>query len=152
ILHTTVANATFFATTAPVWVVVFGWLFERRRVGVAALLGLGLCLLGGFALIGQSFAVAPDRLLGDGLAAVAGVFFGGYFLAVERSRERQGAAAATFQMTVVAAGLLAIVACWAWLELHQRFWPAGLQGWAVLCALGVVSHAGGQGLLAIALG
>ena len=26
ILHTSVANATFFATTAPIWVVLFGWL------------------------------------------------------------------------------------------------------------------------------
>src|SRR3974390_21790 len=26
IVHTSVANATFFATTAPIWVVLFGWL------------------------------------------------------------------------------------------------------------------------------
>src|SRR5262245_45944419 len=37
ILNTTVANATFFATTAPVWVVIFGWLVYRRRVSAAAL-------------------------------------------------------------------------------------------------------------------
>jgi drug/metabolite transporter (DMT)-like permease len=152
ILNTTVANATFFATTAPVWVVIFGWLVYRRRVSSAALAGLGLCLLGGLALVGQSFALAPGRLVGDGLAEMTAVFFGAYFLAVEKARERHRAARATFYMSTIAAAILAVVALGATVFLGQRFLPLDVRGWAVLIALGWVSHVGGQGLLAVALG
>src|SRR5918911_4486646 len=54
ILNTTVANATFFATTAPVFVILIVWLVLRQHVARSTLLGLLLCLLGGAALIGQS--------------------------------------------------------------------------------------------------
>jgi drug/metabolite transporter (DMT)-like permease len=152
ILNTTIANATFFATTAPVWVVIFGWLVYRRRVSASALAGLGLCLVGGLALIGQSFAVAPERLAGDVMAEITAIFFGAYFLAVEKARERHRAARATFYMSVVTAGLLAVVALAATLLDGHALLPAGWRGWAVLIALGWVSHVGGQGLLAVALG
>jgi drug/metabolite transporter (DMT)-like permease len=152
ILKTTVANATFFATTAPVWVVIFGWLLYRRRVSAAALGGLGLALLGGLALIGQSFALAPERLVGDALAAITALFFGAYFLAVEKARERHRAARVTFYMSVITALLLGIIALGAQYVLGQRFLPLDLRGWAVLVALAWVSHAGGQGLLSVALG
>jgi drug/metabolite transporter (DMT)-like permease len=152
ILNTTVANATFFATTAPVWVVIFGWLVYRRRVSAAALGGLGLCLLGGLALIGQSFALAPERLVGDGLAEATAVFFGAYFLAVEKARQRHRAARLTFYMSVITALLLAVVALGGQFFLGQRFLPMDVRGWAILIALAWVSHAGGQGLLTVALG
>lgn len=152
ILHTSVANATFFATTAPVWVVIFGWLAYRRQVGAAALAGLALCLLGGLALVWQSFAFAPEHLVGDGLAAGTGMFFGAYFLAVEQARKRHRAARATFHMSLVMAAVLAAVAIGAALALGQPLLPASLQGWAVLIALAWVSHVGGQGLLTVALG
>lgn len=152
ILNTTVANATFFATTAPVWVVVFGWLLYRKRVSLGAMAGLGLCLLGGIALIGQSFAIAPERLVGDGLAEVTAIFFGAYFIAVEKARALHRAARATFYMTVLAAAILALVAVCGTLVLGHRLVPVDLRGWVVLMALAWVSHVGGQGLLAVALG
>lgn len=151
ILKTTVANATFFATTAPVWVLIFGWALFGRRPGLPAVAGLGLCLAGGGALVAQSFAVAPGRLTGDGLAEVTAVFFGAYFLAVERARGLMGPARLTFQMSVVAAVLLGLVAVAAALA-GERLLPAHPQGWAVLAALALISHAGGQGLLSVALG
>jgi drug/metabolite transporter (DMT)-like permease len=152
IANTTVANATFFATTAPVWVVVFGWLVYRRRASRGAVIGLGLCLLGGLALVGQSLAFAPQHLIGDGFAEATAVFFGAYFLAVEQARLRHRAARLTFYMSVLAAAILAAVALWATYGLGQRFLPAGALGWLTLIALAWISHAGGQGLLSVALG
>ncbi len=35
---------------------------------------------------------------------------------------------------------------------HGRFWPSSGGGWATLLALAWISHAGGQGLLSVALG
>src|SRR3954470_2606634 len=57
ILNTTVANATFFATTAPLFVILIVWLVLRQHVARSTFLGLLLCLLGGAALIGQSIQV-----------------------------------------------------------------------------------------------
>ncbi|MFC2250549.1 DMT family transporter [Labrys portucalensis] len=152
ITNTTVANATFFATMAPLWVVILGWLVYRRRASRAAMIGLGLCLLGGLALVVQSLGFAPDHLIGDGFAGVTGLFFGAYFLAVEKARLRHRAARLTFYMSVVTVVILAVAALWATQSLGQRFLPAGATGWLVLIALAWVSHAGGQGLLSVALG
>ena len=148
IVKTTVANATFFATTAPLWVVLVGWLFFRDRVSGAVLLGLALCLAGGGALVGQSFQIAPQRVIGDFYGVVTAVFFGLYFLTVTAARKNAGAAQVTFEMTVITAALLFLVA----VTLESRFWPQSINGWAALLGMALISHAGGQGLLSVALG
>src|ERR1700674_4103550 len=65
ILATTVANATFLATTAPIWVALGACLVLSEQVGTRALIGLALCIVGGFALVGESYGFAPQRLMGD---------------------------------------------------------------------------------------
>jgi drug/metabolite transporter (DMT)-like permease len=148
IVTTTVADATFFATTAPIWVVLFGWLIFRRRVSTAILAGLGLCLLGGTALLAQSFQMKVGTVLGDLYGLITGVFFGLYFLAVQAAREGNSAARLTFEATTVTAALLLLAA----LGLEHQLWPRTLHGLAALVALAWISHAGGQGLLTVALG
>ena len=148
IVHTTVANATFFATTAPIWVVVFGWLLFRDKVSVATLAGLALCLLGGVALVAQSMQVDLARVPGDLLGLATGVFFGLYFIAVGAARKHVGAARVTFELSLISAGLLFAVA----LVAEHDFLPHSPRGWAALLALALISHVGGQGLLSIALG
>ena len=100
-----VANATFFATTAPIWVVVFGWLILRQRVAGGVLAGLGLCLLGGSALLAQSFELKPAGALGDAFGIATGVFFG-LFLAVQAARKTASAARLTFEATLITAAIL----------------------------------------------
>src|SRR5215207_7218134 len=106
ILNTTVANATFFATTAPIFVVLIVWLVLRQRVKPSTFAGLSLCLLGGGALIGQSLEVAPARIRGDAFGIVTAFFFGLYFLFIGRSRSASGAARVTFESGVVTAAVL----------------------------------------------
>ena len=148
IVTTTVADATFFATTAPIWVVLFGWLIFRRRVSAAILVGLGLCILGGTALLAQSFQMKVGTALGDLYGLVTGVFFGLYFLAVQAAREDNSAARVTFEATTITAALLLLAA----LGLEHQLLPRTLHGLAALVALAWISHAGGQGLLTVALG
>lgn len=148
ILRTTIANATLFATAAPIWVVVFGWLLFRQTVGRSTLAGIALCVAGGGALAAQSFALAPGRMVGDGFGVATGVFFGLYFLAVGAARKRAGAVRVTFELTVVSAAILFAVA----LATEPTLLPASGRGWLVLLALAMVSHVGGQGLLSVALG
>jgi drug/metabolite transporter (DMT)-like permease len=149
ILGTTVANATFFATTAPVFVVLATWLVWARRPRLATIAGLALCLLGGSALLGESLQVAPGRILGDLYGLATAVFFGLYFLAIERARAHASAARVTFVSSLVTAAILLLVAL---VFDAARFWPTTLPGSAALLGLAWLSHAGGQGLLAVALG
>jgi drug/metabolite transporter (DMT)-like permease len=148
ILRTSVANATFFATTAPIWVVAFGWMLFGRRVGRETLIGLAMCLAGGAALVAQSLRLRPEGALGDGYGLATGVFFGLYFLAVEAARRRTGAARVTFEASVITAAILFVVA----VAAEGRLMPSSLAGVGALLGMSWVSHAGGQGLLSVALG
>ncbi|MFO7310049.1 MAG: DMT family transporter [Pseudomonadota bacterium] len=148
IMNTTIANATFFATTAPLFVVLASWLVLRRRVAGPVLVGLVFCLMGGAALIGQSLDIAPERLAGDGYGIATAVFFGLYFLAVEHARKTTGAARVTFESSLVTSAILLVVA----LVMEPHILPQSVWGLSVLVALAWFSHAGGQGLLAFALG
>ena len=148
IFNTSVANATFFATTAPIFVALAGWLLFRTQVTPAVLGGMGLCLLGGAALVAQSFAIAPGRLLGDVFGVCTAVFFGLYFLAVGAARNGSGAGRVTFEASCITALVPLVVA----LAFEPRLLPGSGQGWAALLAMAFISHAGGQGLLAVALG
>jgi drug/metabolite transporter (DMT)-like permease len=148
VTHTSVANATFFATTAPIWVVLAGWLLFRQRVTGEVLLGLGLCLIGGAALLAQSFQLKPAGAIGDLLGVATGVFYGLYFLAVKAARKTMSAARLTFEATLITAAILFVVAFIA----EPAILPRSSNGLAALLAMAWISHSGGQGLLAIALG
>lgn len=150
ILATTVANATFLATMAPVWVAFGAWLVFRERISKADFSGLALCLLGGAALIGQSYSFAPERLIGDGYALVTSVFFGLYMLAVSNARTRLkiGAGSLAFISAAITAACMLTVA----LLLETDFLPRSREGWLTLFSLAIVSQVLGQGLLAVALG
>lgn len=148
ILNTTVANATFFAVTAPVFVVAGAFLFLGERADARMFAGLALCLAGGAALIGQSYQVDPGRLLGDFYGIVTAFFFGAYVLAVRHARSRHGAARLIFLSTIVTAALLLVAA----LSIPQQLLPQSVESASALLALAIVSQAGGQGLLAFALG
>ncbi|AWN54675.1 DMT family transporter [Methylobacterium sp. 17Sr1-1] len=150
ILGTTVANATFFATTAPVFVVLFAWIGLRRRPAGRTLVGLLVCLLGGASLVGQSVQVDPARLAGDRDGVITAIFFSLYFLTVERARARGlGAARVTFVASCITA--LVLLGAVAVLETRPML-PHSVSAAFGLLALALVSHAGGQGLLAVALG
>jgi drug/metabolite transporter (DMT)-like permease len=148
IVHTTVANATFFATTAPIWVVAFGWLLFGVRVTKAVLGGLCLCLIGGGALLAQSFQLRSTGALGDVFGIATGVFFGLYFLAVQAARADTSAARVTFEATAISAAILLVVALCA----ERSILPHTVRGLAALVAMAWISHSGGQGLLSVALG
>lgn len=148
IMNTTVANATFLATMAPIWVVLGSGLFIGERVDRRTVVGLGLCVAGGAVLLGGSYTLAPERLIGDLYGVVTSFFFGAYFLAIRVARRTAPSGVVIFGSTVItAAGLLVIAAA-----LEPTMLPASLGGLAALAGLAFISHAGGQGLLAFALG
>lgn len=148
ILATTVANATFLATTAPIWVALGAWLILGEVIGARTLAGLVLCLGGGAALLGQSYGFAPERLAGDVYGVVTAVFFGAYMLAVRAARGRYRSGQLAFVATAVSAACLLAVA----LALEPTLMPQTSSGLLALVALASVSHVGGQGLFTFAVG
>lgn len=148
ILNTTVANATFLATLAPVWVALFSGVLIGETVGRALLAGLAFCLLGAALLVGGSWSLSPEHLDGDLYGIVTSLFFGLYFLAIRRARRAFGTARTLFLSTCVTAAVLLVEA----LAIEARLWPATHAAIAALFALAWISHTGGQGLVAYALG
>jgi drug/metabolite transporter (DMT)-like permease len=149
IMNTSIANATFLATMAPVWVLLLSGLLIGERVGRSELLGLLLCMSGGVALVGGSLQINPANLRGDLFGFITSFFFGLYFLCVRMAR-REGASTALIMAisAVVTASLLGVAA----FVLEDQLWPLTLTGVAALFALAWFSHIGGQSLLAFALG
>ena len=148
ILATTVANATFFATTSPIWVAFGAWLLLGEKIGAGTVGGLALCMLGGAALIGQSWGFAPHRLIGDLYGVITAIFFGSYLLTIRSARAALGAGQLAFVSTAITTAILFVIA-WA---LEPRLIPQSANGMLILLALALVSQVGGQGLLAVALG
>lgn len=146
-LKTTIANATLLATMAPVWVMLLSMVIGER-VTRAMLVGLAVCVAGGGALVGSSWQFAPERLTGDLYGIATSVGFGLYFLAVRVARREAPTGALLWRSTLVTAALLGLVA----LALENAWMPATLGGVAALLAMASISHVGGQGLLAYALG
>jgi drug/metabolite transporter (DMT)-like permease len=148
IFNTSVANATFFATTAPLFVAGAGFFVFGRKLSSAEGLGIVLCIAGGGVLIWESLGGSSHRVAGDLYGVATAFFFGIYFLAVERARQLQGAGRLIFESSLITAGFLLVVA----LIAGDDFLPETTTGYAALLGLGVISHFGGQGLLAVALG
>jgi len=148
ILGTTVANATFLATTAPIWVALGAGIVLSEAVTGRILVGLALCLAGGFALLGESYGFAPHRLMGDLYGVATAFFFGAYVLAVRAARARHSAAEVVFVSTAVTAVCLFAIA----LAFEPRILPQSANGIGALLALAIISQVGGQGLVAVALG
>ncbi|ACI98915.1 DMT family transporter [Rhodospirillum centenum] len=145
--HTTVANATLFANSAPVFVTLVGWLFFRRRFSPRFLLGLTGALAGAGLLIGASVQIGPDHVVGDGLGMVTAMFLAGYLITVERLRMRFSTATIMVWSAVAGALSLLLLA----LATEPVLVPHTATGWLVLLGLAVISHAGGQSLIAYSM-
>jgi len=144
---TSVANATLFATLAPIWVTLGSFLIFKERFSLVFLMGVALAITGGGILMGDSFQIGGEHLFGDVLGVVTGLFFGSYILTVGRLRNRFSTAAIMFYSTLVTAAVLVPVTF-----LSGESWVATtLYGWFILFGLAWFTHVGGQGALAFAL-
>lgn len=81
-------NPTLMANTAPIWVGVGAWLLFGERQSRKFWLGLLLALAGAVVVLGVDSFESLDVGGGTLLGLLAGVFYGGYFLATQRGRVR----------------------------------------------------------------
>lgn len=147
IRFTSVSNSTLLANFAPVFVVLYGWVALGQRVTGRFVLAMLVALAGTTLLVARDLNLQPQALFGDFLALVTAVFYAGYLLSIKNLRGH-------FQTVdiMVRTGLITGVALLpVALVSGETFWPHTPRAWLVLGGLAVVSHVGGQSLIAFAL-
>jgi drug/metabolite transporter (DMT)-like permease len=144
---TSVANATLFPNFAPVFVTLAGFLFFGERFSRKFLSGMTIAIAGAFILMKESLNFGASHLLGDALALGTAIFYAGYIVVVGRLRSRHGTAKIMAWSGLATCAALLPVA----LLSGESLWASSAQGWVVLAALGLFSHALGQSLIAYAL-
>jgi drug/metabolite transporter (DMT)-like permease len=149
--HTTIANASLLGNLSPVGVVLGGWLLLGDKPSRRILGALMLAVAGAILLVLPKFIGAErvtGNLFGDSLAVGAALSYAAYILAVRRARDGAGAG----YVSLVSSAICAVFCLAAALMLGEQVIPASLQGWLAVAALGLVSHALGQGLITLSLG
>lgn len=143
--HTKLANATLFGNAATFVFPLYGFLVARmwptRMQGVA----LGLAAVGAALLMGRSYQLAPENLIGDVLCLVAGILYAGYFILMARARTTMAPLPALALSS--ASGIVPLLV--AAMLLGERIVPGN---WTPLAALALFSQVVGQGLMIYALG
>jgi drug/metabolite transporter (DMT)-like permease len=153
IVRTSAANATFLSNLTPIVVVAFTWLTTKALPSKAYWAAVTLALLGSLALSGGAPATNPDRLVGDGLAALTSIWYGLYLLAVARMRTDWGAGTIMFFTSLVAMVIcLAVTLIAGEPILPPDTGQSFISQWWPLLVLGLLAQVGGQGLLAVGFG
>ena len=140
ILQTKVANATLFGNCASLLLVFWGIFLARtlpRGWQAAAIL---LAFAGSALLMGQSYELSPDYLVGDLLSLLAGVLYTGYVILMQRVRGEL----APWTALAIASAVCVPVLLGTALALGETVTP---QNWTPLILLALVSQVIGQGLM-----
>lgn len=144
---TSVANATLLTNCAPFFVMLGARALFGERITPLLIFGLVVTAAGSSMLVGASFQVAQQHLLGDLLAFITAGFYGGYLLTVKYLRRDYSTARILAWSGMVSCLALVLIAALS----GETMWTNSWRGWLVLFGLGIISHLGGQGLIGWAL-
>ncbi|MEI4506234.1 DMT family transporter [Sphingopyxis sp. CCNWLW253] len=140
ILQTKVANATLFGNCASLLLVLWTIFLTRempRGWQAAAIL---LAFAGSALLMGQSYELSPDYLVGDLLSLLAGVLYTVYVILMQRVRDTL----APWTALAIASAVCVPILLGTALALGETVMP---QNWTPLILLALVSQVIGQGLM-----
>lgn len=147
VMLTSVANATLFANTAPIFVTIGARVVFGERITPLFLVALLIAFFGTTMVVGSSFGLDRAHILGDGIGVATGMFWAAYQLTVKHLRSRLSAATIMAWSSLVTAAALLPLA----VVSGESLMAPSLYGWSILLALAWLSHAGGQGAIAHAL-
>ena len=140
ILQTKVANATLFGNCASLLLVIWGIFLSRTLPRGWQALAILLAFAGSALLMGQSYELSPDYLVGDLLSLLAGVLYTGYVILMQRVRGTIGAWSALAIASLVCPPILLSTA----LAMNEVIMP---HNWTPLLLLALTSQIVGQGLM-----
>jgi drug/metabolite transporter (DMT)-like permease len=140
ILHTKIANATLFGNCASLLLVLWGVYLTRTWPRGWQALAVLLAFAGSALLMGQSYEISADYLLGDLLSLLAGVLYTIYVILMQRVRGTLAPWTALGIASVVCVPVLLGTA----LALGEVIVP---RDWTPLVLLALTSQVVGQGLM-----
>lgn len=144
---TSIANSTMLVNFAPIFVAIGAYLIFGERFTARFLFGLGTTILGVMLLLGDSSTLGTSNIIGDLLGLSAAVCYGGYLLIVGRLRTEFSTATILAWTTTVSCVALLCVA----LFTGENLVASTATGWLILLCLALVTHVGGQSMVAYAL-
>ncbi len=148
ILVTSVANATLFGNTSPVWVGLGSMLLFKERLRAAFWGGVLLAMLGVAVIVSQDFLTHASLGAGDLLGVSAGFFYGTFFLFASRARQQLNALSAWWISAVASAVTLFGLS----LVFHQPLVGYSMQTYAYLVAVAILAQVIGWLTINYALG
>lgn len=144
---TNVANSTLLTNLAPIFVLIGARFFLHEKTGRNLTLCLAMAMAGAGALVANSAQLGGTLLYGDILAAITALFYAGYLLTLKRARQTLSTPLVMAGSGLVSTPLLLAAA----VASGETLWPETPKGWAVVAALGFLSHLLGQGFIAYGL-
>jgi drug/metabolite transporter (DMT)-like permease len=145
ILRTKLGNSTLFGNTGSIVFAVYGLIIASRAPSPKQVIALSLALAGGALLMSGSYELSARHFFGDILALVAGLFYGGYLILIERSRATLQPLPLLFLATLFAIPPLVLISA----LFGEKFWPTD---WTPLLLFALSSQVVGQGLLVYSIG
>jgi drug/metabolite transporter (DMT)-like permease len=142
---TKLGNATLFGNSGSFVFVVYGLILARRAPSLRQGAALVLALAGAVLLMSSSYELSPKNFGGDLLTLVAGLFYGGYLIFVERARTGLKPLPLLILATVFSVPILLLIS----FGLGERIWP---HNWTPLIIFALSSQVIGQGLLVYSIG
>lgn len=146
--HTTVANANLLANLVPFVVVPVSWFLFGDRPTPVFLFGLFFTVAGVALLMAGKITPSLDNFFGDALAIATALFYGLYLVTVRQLRERYNAGDILFWSGFSSLVILFVTAAF-W---EKTLVPQTVNGYFILIFLAMLSHVGGQGLIAVSFG
>lgn len=141
-------NPTLMGNIAPVWVGLGAYFLFGEQLNVRFWGGLALAVCGAGLILGVDALQQISLGIGTLLGLVAGIFYGGYFLATQRGREGLDAVS-YFWLAAVNATIVSLLLA---LLLDQPLFGYSARTYLSFLGLGLVSQALGQLLFNYALG
>jgi drug/metabolite transporter (DMT)-like permease len=146
ILISGATTPTLMGNTAPIWVGLGAMIFFHERPGRLFWVGLAVAMAGAAVILGVDTANAVG--LGSLFGIFSGMFYGAYFLVLQRSRQRLNTLTSFWISALASAVALAVIAR----VLGQPLTGYTPLTYLYLIGLGLVVQVGGQMSVAYALG
>ena len=141
---TRLGNATLFGNSGSLVLMVWGFILWRRLPRAVEWLAIVAAFSGAAILMGQSLEISRATLVGDLFCLLAGLFYAGYLLILQKARASLGSWSLLTWCSLAGAPVLLAIA----LFRGEPVWP---HNWTPLIALFVLSQLVGQGLLVFSL-
>ena len=142
--YTRLGNAALFGNSGSLILMVWGFMMVRRWPAGREWLAMAAALGGAAILLGRSFEVSVQTLIGDLFCLLAGILYAGYLLILQDARKALGAWRLLARSSAAGVPVLLVAA----LLAGEPVWP---HNWGPVVGLALSSQLIGQGLLVYSL-